>query len=102
MSRENDMRHVTLAGEVTIFNAGAIRQQILTALDETDDIDVDLSEVTEIDTAGVQLMVAAKREAAERHKVLHYSACSPVVLDVVALLGLSAYMADAMPAESHA
>ncbi|MGE5467580.1 MAG: lipid asymmetry maintenance protein MlaB [Ignavibacteria bacterium] len=96
MAVQSDIQHMALAGEVTVFNAGDVRQKLLAALNGTDDVDVDLSQVTEIDTAGVQLIVAAKREAAERNKELHFSGCSPVVLDVMGLLGLSAYLTDAV------
>ncbi len=95
MIRKND---VSLAGEVTVFNAGAVRDRLISALEDTDDVDVDLSQVTEIDSAGVQLIVAAKREAEARHKAMHFSGCTPAVLDVVTLLGLSAYLTDASAA----
>jgi anti-anti-sigma factor len=91
-----DIQRVALAGEVTVFSASAVRNQLLAALDAGDGADVDLSQVTEIDSAGVQLIVAAKREAEARHKRLHFSACSDPVRDVAGLLGLSAYLTDAV------
>lgn len=94
MENSNDVQHMQLSGEVTVFSAAAVRHQLLAALDDTRDVDVDLSQVTEIDTAGVQLIVAAKREAAARHKDLHFSGCSGPVLDVIGLLGLSSYLTD--------
>ncbi len=99
MARKND---IALAGEVTVYNAGDVCDRLIAALDETDDVDVDLSQVTEIDSAGVQLIVAAKREAEARHKVMHFSGCSRGVLDVLTLLGLSAYLTEAAPEEAHA
>lgn len=101
MDAKTEMQHMALAGELTVMNAGDIRNRLLDALADTDDVDVDLSQVTEIDTAGVQLIVAAKREAEERHKALHFSGCSGAVLDVMGLLGLAAYLTDAMGAESR-
>ncbi|HEX8962561.1 MAG TPA: STAS domain-containing protein [Rhodocyclaceae bacterium] len=98
----NSQNHMALAGEVTVFNAGTIRSQLLAALDGTDDVDVDLSQVTEIDSAGVQLIVAAKREAESRNKALHFTGCSGPVLDVIGLLGLSAYLTDAIAAGQQA
>lgn len=102
MDGQNGIRHVALSGEVTVFNANAVRDQLLGALKETGDLDVDLSEVTEIDTAGVQLILAARREAKARSKAVRFSGCSPVVLDVMGLLGLSAYLAEGMAAEQNA
>lgn len=94
MDTNSDIQHMRLAGEVTVFSAAAIRHQLLAALDDARDVEVDLSQVTEIDSAGVQLIVAAKREAAARNKDLHFSGCSGVVLDVIGLLGLSQYLTD--------
>ena len=102
MNIEKDVQHIALAGEVTVFNASAIRDQLLGALNETGDLDVDLSQVSEIDTAGVQLILAAKREAAACNKTIRFSGCSDTVFDVMALLGLSAYLTDAMSAELRA
>jgi anti-anti-sigma factor len=101
MDAKTEMQHLTLAGELTVLNACDIRNRLLTALDDTDGVDVDLSQVTEVDTAGVQLIVAAKREAEERHKALHFSGCSGQVLDVMGLLGLSAYLTDAMGVDTR-
>lgn len=61
MDSKNGLQHVALTGEVTVFNASAVRRKLLSALRDTDGVDVDLSQVTEIDTAGIQLIVAAKR-----------------------------------------
>jgi len=95
MDRNRSARQVALAGEVTIFTAEEIRRQLLAAIDGEDDVDVDLSQVTEIDTAGVQLIVAALREAAQRGRELSFTAGSAPVVEVMGLLGLSSCMAGA-------
>lgn len=102
MDNQQNVQHIALAGEVTVFNASAIRDQLLGALRETGDVDVDLSQVSEIDTAGVQLLLAAKREAEACNKTVHFSGCSDTVFDVMALLGLSAYLTDAVSADLRA
>lgn len=52
-----------IAGELTIFSVGDIRSRLLEALAAFADVEVDLGEITEIDTAGLQLMLLAKRKA---------------------------------------
>lgn len=74
MTPHHTVQRVDLAGEFTILAAAELRERLLAALAAADEIEVDLSRVSEIDSAGVQLMVAAKREAAAREKVLSFSA----------------------------
>lgn len=85
---------LTLVGELTIFTAAASREQMLAALAAADEIEMDLSQVSEIDSAGLQLLVAAKREAALHGKVLHFSGHSAAVLDALDLTDLSAHFGD--------
>lgn len=62
-----------LAGELTIFSVQDIRDRLLEALSAADDIEVDLGEVTEIDAAGLQLMLLAKRKAGKTVRFRHHS-----------------------------
>ncbi|MBS1160283.1 MAG: hypothetical protein H6R15_2702 [Proteobacteria bacterium] len=85
---------LAITGEFTIFTAAAWREQMLAALAAADEIEMDLSQVSEIDSAGLQLMVAAKREATEQGKVLRFSGHSAAVLDTLDLTDLSAHFGD--------
>jgi anti-anti-sigma factor len=50
-----------LAGELTIYTVTEIKTALAEVMGSVDDIEVDLSDVTEIDTAGLQLMLIARR-----------------------------------------
>ena len=102
MAKKQSAERVVLAGEFTIFSAAAICSQLLTALDAAKEIEVDLAQVTEIDSAGIQIMVAAKREAVARNKNLHFSGHSPAVLDTLDLTDLSAHFGDPVLLHSRA
>ncbi|MFA7267915.1 MAG: STAS domain-containing protein [Sterolibacterium sp.] len=91
---EKNVQHVCLAGEFTIFTAATMREQLLAGFDGADEVEVDLAQVSEIDSAGVQLMVAAKQEAAAQKKVLRFSGHSSAVLDTIDLCSLAAYFGD--------
>ena len=54
---------LVIAEDMTIYNAAAQKQRLLDALQGTDRLEIDLSAVGEIDTAGFQLLVLVKREA---------------------------------------
>ena len=50
-------------GEFNIYTAGEWRDRLTEIFTQPGDVRVDLSEVTEIDTAGLQLLVAARFQA---------------------------------------
>ena len=91
---QNNVTHIEIKGELSIYSVAALRSQLLDALDAASEVEVDLSAVGEIDSAGVQLMVAAKREAALRQKALRFSGHSPTVIDVLELCKLCSHLGD--------
>ena len=68
------LRPVRLTEELTIQTAAENKAVIVAALGWGTDIEIDLGKVTEIDTAGIQLLLLAKREAVT--SALSF-ACSP-------------------------
>lgn len=83
-----------IVGELTIHTA-AERKAALTALLESGArLDIVLSQVTELDTAGLQLLLLAKREAAQLGKTLRFGAPSQAVTDVLAIARLSGELDD--------
>lgn len=88
--------HATLRieGELTIYRAAELKDVLLEALKARRALEVDLSEVSEIDTAGVQLLMMAKQAAREQGAELHLVRHSPAVLDVFELLDLAAHFGD--------
>jgi anti-anti-sigma factor len=89
-------RLVAMQGEMTIYAASAAKDTLLDALAGAADVEIDLSGVTEMDTAGVQLLVLLKREAASADKRLRLSHPSPAVMDVIDGYRLAAHFGDVM------
>ena len=50
---------LTILEDLTIYNALEQKQQLLDALSATSRLELDLSQVAEIDTAGLQLLILA-------------------------------------------
>lgn len=94
-----------IEGEMTIYQAAELKQTLAATLAQCDELEIDLSAVTEIDTAGVQLLISAKKTAQSLQKELHLRGHSAAVLDAFELLDLGAYFGDplvmAAPAASH-
>jgi anti-sigma B factor antagonist len=80
---------LAVEGEMTIYRAAELKPALLEAVHAHDAPALDLSAVTEFDSAGLQLLLAARREAARLGKRLDIPAASPAVREVFALLGMN-------------
>lgn len=78
-----------VSGELTIYQANAVAQGLKAAQNEGALRDVDLADVSEIDTAGLQILLAARDKAADLGERLLLRNPGPAVLEVLALAGLS-------------
>jgi anti-anti-sigma factor len=86
-----------IAGEVTIYSALPLHQAVLTSLAEADTIELDLSGVTELDTAGVQQLLLLAREARARGSRFSVSAQSPATRDVFELYRINSHFTGGVP-----
>lgn len=87
--------------EMTIYNAAEMKNRLLLALAESSTaLELDLSPVQELDSAGLQVLLLLKREAAAAGKTLYLSRHSPAVLDVLDLCGLAAFFGDPLLIEN--
>ncbi len=83
-----------IEGEMTIYNALSLKEQMLPALQEKRNLEIDLSQVTEIDCSGVQLLMLAKKERAAHNRTLVLTHHSSAVLEVFEMLGLVSWFSD--------
>lgn len=83
-----------LEGEMTIYRAAELKQVLLAAIDGPAPLVLDLSGVTEIDSAGLQLLMMAKKTAQSKGGDLQLAAQSDAVADVLDLLDLATHFGD--------
>lgn len=93
-SLPNDRPTLHISGALSIYEAVDAKAGLLEALGLTDVLDVDLSMVSEIDTAGLQLLLLLKLEAQRQNKRLHFLGHSPAVLRLVDLYNLAGVFGD--------
>lgn len=82
---------VRIEGEFTVFTAAELKPVVLC---NPPPQEIDLSGVTELDSAGVQLLMVAKRTALEQDRELRLVGHSPAVIEVFELLNVAAYFGD--------
>mgnify|MGYP000984447182 CR=1 FL=1 len=92
---------VAITGDLTIRNAATTREQLLAALDNNDVVDIDLGGVGDFDSAGLQLLIAARKSAAGAGKHLRFSSVGRSVADVLDLYGLMDALAAGNGENSH-
>lgn len=87
-------RKLAMRGPMTIYEAASDKKRLLDALEGARELEIDLSRVSDMDTAGIQVLLLLKREAISRGKALRLSAHNAVVLDVLNAYNLGAYFGD--------
>lgn len=90
------IHHLALGGEINIYRAAELKTEVLDALRRAPVLEIDLAGVTELDTAGLQVLMLAKRTATEEQRELHLLNHSPAVVDIVEMLNLGAFFGDAV------
>jgi anti-sigma B factor antagonist len=89
-----DPARLTLDLDLTIYTAQDTKQQLCGALDSGTDVELDLSRVGEMDTAGFQLLVMAKQEAQRLGHQLRVVAHSQAVREIIEFYNMAAFFGD--------
>lgn len=87
---------LVLEGRLSIYNAAESMTQMIGALASADAVDVDLSGIEDLDTAGLQLLLLLKREGTRSGKPVRLVGHSPAVRSVIDFCGLASYFGDPM------
>lgn len=87
-------QRITLQEDLTIYHALEQKGCLLDALNQADEVELDLSQVSEMDTAGLQLLILLKREAQKAGKQAIIVAHSQAVRSVIDFCNLAAYLGD--------
>jgi anti-anti-sigma factor len=93
------VERVELEGDLTVRRAAELKSTLLGPLEKGGGVEVDLSRVTSLDCAGVQLLLLARRTADARKVELQFVRHSSAAIETLELCGLSAAL-DA-PLASH-
>jgi len=89
------------AEDFTIYRVAELKPALIDLLGEAERIELDLSGVERMDSAGCQLLMLVKREASAAGKTLAIVAHSPAVQSLIEFYNLAAWFGDPLvvPAE---
>lgn len=80
---------VKVEGELTVYAVHDLKTRLLAALSDGTPLQIDLSEVSEVDGAGIQLLLATQREARQNGTTLRLNSMAPQVAEALALMDLT-------------
>lgn len=92
--QKKGVTHLAIRGEMSIYNALEYKQALLNFLKTSNELQIDLSGVAEIDSAGVQILLFLKREAVQLGIKFGLVQHSQAVVEVLELLNLSKHFGD--------
>lgn len=92
---------LTITEDLTIYHALEQKQLLLDALAATGELELNLAQVSEIDTAGLQLLVLLKREAQRAGKQVRIVAHSQAVSSVIDFCNMAADFGDPLVIPAH-
>ena len=88
------MLTLQIEGDMTIYTAAALKRELMEYIPQQSECEIVLSEVSKMDSAGMQLLIMAKREASRRNTPLRLTGHSQAVRDVMDTYNMTAYFED--------
>lgn len=91
IDRTGHSASVSLSGELTIYTVAEVKAGLAEAMNSASEIEVDLAGISEMDSAGLQLMLIAKRSPGKAVCFVNHPAS---VLRLVDLANLGSLLGD--------
>ena len=82
---------IQIEGEMTIYSVSELAGKLIPILNDARLLEINLARVSEIDSAGVQLLMLARKERHETGQELSLVAHSAAVMEVFKLMDLLSY-----------
>lgn len=85
---------LSLVGGCTIYNVGKLKETLVNLILTNENVLVDLKEVSDFDTAGLQLFVSAKNMVNRLNKKIKFVEHPACVISILDLYGLVSFFGD--------
>jgi len=91
---KDDVCEAVVEGELTIYHAGEFKKGLEKAVKKATNINLDLANVSEIDTSCIQLLMQAQNGCLENGRELVITAVSQPVREVLDIFGMERHFGD--------
>lgn len=91
---KDGVSRIRLNGELTIYSAVELRDQLLGSIGAARGVELDLSEVSELDSAGVQVLCAFRSLLLASERDLHVVGMNDGIRRIFNLMGLESRFID--------
>ena len=85
--KEGNIR-LKIEGPMSIYEVATLREELSACLENSEGLELDIEGVTDCDTAGIQLIYAARKTAEQGEKQFHVTGAPQTVLDTLRSAGL--------------
>lgn len=92
---------LSISEDLTIYHALEQKQLLLDALARVDELELNLAQVAEMDTAGLQLLILLKKEAQRAGKCVRIVGHSQAVSSVIDFCNMAAEFGDPLIIPAH-
>ncbi len=95
---------MAIDGDLIIYNADEVKRRLIDGIRGNEVLELDLSRVGEMDSAGFQLLALAKQESHHAGHTLRIVRHSPAVREIIEFFNMVAFFGDPLviPAGEHA
>lgn len=83
-----------IPGDMTIYEAEELQAKFSEVVDMNKSVSVNMANVAEMDSAGLQLMVSLKKTLDDKGKTLVFQNHSRAVIDLLDLMDMTTYFGD--------
>ncbi len=84
-----DRVYMKIDGVLTVYEVSALRERLLEKFEEKDGVILDIGDVTDFDTTGIQLLCSAYRTARENNKKFAILGANDSFREAVSRVGLN-------------
>lgn len=85
---------VAVSGELNIYTSGEIKGRLMPLISRTGSLEIDLGQVQEVDSAGVQLLMMIRRFRSSINLSVRFVNHSGPVQEAIELMNLGYYFQD--------
>lgn len=89
--QQNGKCRISIIGELNIYEAVEAKNRLMYMLPGCNALDMDLSQVSELDTAGIQVLILARQEAGKSGKAFALVTPSQPVQDLIETYNLAEF-----------